>query len=163
MITFCHLLCANHCRDWETITHSFANRNDIRDDSIILESPKILSYSPKSCLNLVSNCNNSLCFEFLINFFIKSFGGNHLTCTTLHVFTNESSRIFVNNGIYVISIVILRVCTIFEETSVSTRAFSNCNLRRFWSFLVPFIWADLITGFGDSMISTFKAYYSIFL
>ena len=59
---FCYCFSTNDSRYWETIPHGLANRNNIRNDSIILESPKGLSNSTETSLNFIANTNYTFAF-----------------------------------------------------------------------------------------------------
>lgn len=146
----------NHSSYRTTISHSFSYSKNIRDYTIVLKGPKVLSESSKTSLNLITNTNNSFCFEMFIECFIEIFRRNNLTSTALHELTDKTRSVFFDYIFKIILIVFNRLLRISELASVEAWNFSKCDMIWFFVMLTPFIRADLHAFSSNSMISSLK-------
>lgn len=148
-----NLFCTNYGRDWKTISHRLSNRHNIRNNTIIFKCPKILTKTPKSCLNLISDRYHTFCFQFFVYPFVKILGRDNLTGAALHKLAYKSASVFINQGINILSIVLTRFLAARKKSTVGTGTFSHCYMRSLFCKLVPLIWTDFLTGFGNPMVS----------
>lgn len=104
-IAFSDLFSANNGSDRESVSHRLSDRDDVRHNVVVLKRPKILSEPPKSCLHFIPYAHYIAVSQDFVDSLIEVFGRDDLATTTLHVFTYECSRIFIDNTLHVLGIV----------------------------------------------------------
>ena len=162
-VTVSNLLGADDCGNREPISHCLTNSHNIWDDSVVFTCPVCFPQSGKTSLNLISNTNNSLGFELLVQFLVECFGRNNLPSTTLHVLADEGRCIFSNFFFEFLDVVLNGVLGISELPPVEAWGVGNGDTFRFLVILIPLIRTDLNASTCNPVVSSIKTDNSFFL
>jgi hypothetical protein len=76
----------------------------------MFKSPKILSYSSKAGLHLITDAHHVAFSQDFIDYLVELLWRNYLPTTTLHILTYECSSVLINDTFHVFRIVLDRIC-----------------------------------------------------